>query len=74
MRETPAETLVFRAKHDAWLKLGGMGKEEAMEEYIEALKQIIETMNFTEDVEKFIEVNTYFNFFVNYCLGPWPIL
>jgi acyl-CoA-binding protein len=45
-----------RAKHDAWAGLGAMAGERAKEGYIEALKRIIETMNFSPDVEKFIEV------------------
>jgi len=48
--------VVARAKHEAWAKLGDMDRNTAMENYIEALKQIIETINFNADVEKFIEV------------------
>jgi len=48
--------LISRAKHDAWAQLGDMDKHTAMENYVEALKQIIETINFNADVEKFIEV------------------
>merc|ERR1719285_1446489 len=46
---------VARAKYDAWCRLGEMDKDEAKEGYVDTLKQIIETMNFTEDVENFIE-------------------
>ena len=45
-----------RAKHDAWASLENMERDLAMEKYIENLKQIIETMNFSADVEKFMEV------------------
>jgi len=47
--------VVARAKHDAWAHLGQMTSNQAKIGYIDALKQIIETMNFNADVEKFIE-------------------
>ena len=48
--------VVARAKYDAWKVLGDMSSVAAKEGYIEALKQIIETINLNSDVEKFIEV------------------
>ena len=48
--------VVARAKYDAWNELGDMSSVAAKEGYIEALKQIIETINLNSDVEKFIEV------------------
>ena len=48
--------VVARAKYDAWNDLGDMSSVAAKEGYIEALKQIIETINLNSDVEKFIEV------------------
>ena len=47
--------LFSRAKHDAWARLGSMERTTAMSKYIENLKQIIETMNFSPDVENFME-------------------
>jgi len=47
--------IVARAKHDAWAGLGDLNRSTAMEKYIEKLKQIIETMNHSADVEKFME-------------------
>ena len=46
----------FRAKHDAWSSLGNLDRNTAMEKYIENLKQIVETMNYSSDVEMFMEV------------------
>ena len=45
-----------RQKYDAWSHLGEMTPTTAKEQYIDALKQIIETINLNSDVEKFIEV------------------
>ncbi len=47
--------VVNRAKWDAWHKLGDMAEEEAMQRYVEELKQIIETMPFSEQVSDFME-------------------
>jgi len=47
--------IVARAKHDAWASLGNLDRNSSMEKYIEHLKQIIETMNFSADVERFME-------------------
>ncbi|KAK2727215.1 acyl-CoA-binding domain-containing protein 5-like [Artemia franciscana] len=47
--------IVAKAKYDAWKKLEDMSKEEAMKEYIEELKRIVETMSFTEDVADFLD-------------------
>ena len=52
--------VVARAKFDAWHELGDMSSEAAKEGYIDALKQIIETMNLNSDVEKFIEVTAIY--------------
>lgn len=48
--------VVGKAKWDAWKSLGDMPKEEAMGKYVDELKQIIETMSFTESVSKFVEI------------------
>ena len=48
--------VVARAKFDAWHQLGDMDSEAAKEGYVDALKQIVETINLNSDVEKFIEV------------------
>ena len=48
-----------RQKYDAWSHLGEMTPTTAKEQYIDALKQIIETINLNSDVEKFIEVQTH---------------
>lgn len=45
---------VCRAKFDAYKKLGNMPKEEAMELYVAELKQIIETMSYTDSVAEFM--------------------
>eukprot|EP00090_Calanus_glacialis_P006849 TRINITY_DN15356_c0_g1_i1.p1 TRINITY_DN15356_c0_g1~~TRINITY_DN15356_c0_g1_i1.p1 ORF type:complete len:533 (-),score=131.88 TRINITY_DN15356_c0_g1_i1:427-2025(-) len=47
--------IVARAKHDAWSSLGTLDRNTAMEKYIENLKQIVETMNYSADVEMFME-------------------
>ena len=47
--------VVNRAKHDAWAGLGNMARDIAMTKYIDNLKSIVETMNFSPDVENFIE-------------------
>ena len=47
--------VVNRAKHDAWAALGSMTRDTAMTKYIDNLKSIVETMNFSPDVENFIE-------------------
>ncbi|KAI5697019.1 acyl-CoA-binding domain-containing protein 5 isoform X3 [Diaphorina citri] len=46
--------VVRKAKWDAWKKLGNMGKEEAMEAYVEELKKIVETMAYNDNVETFM--------------------
>ena len=47
--------VVARAKHDAWAGLGDMGQAEAKAKYVDNLKQIVEAMNFSPDVENFME-------------------
>jgi len=47
--------LAARAKYDAWTELGTMEKTTAMTKYVDNLKQIIEAMNFSQDVENFME-------------------
>lgn len=46
--------VVKKAKWVAWSKLGNMSKEEAMKNYVEELKKIVETMSYTENVANFI--------------------
>jgi len=62
--------VVGRAKHDAWASLGSMDREQAMQGYIEALSQIIETMNFSADVETFMEVLGPFYEYVEDKISP----
>ena len=47
--------VVNRAKHDAWAGLGSMTRDAAMSKYVDNLKSIVETMNFSPDVENFME-------------------
>ena len=51
--------ICFRQKYDAWSGLREMTPTTAKEQYIDTLKQIIETINLNSDVEKFIEVQTH---------------
>lgn len=47
--------LYFRAKYDAWKRLGDMPKEEAMELYVIDLQKIVETMSYTVNVANFMD-------------------
>ena len=78
--------VVARAKFDAWHQLGDMDSEAAKEGYVDALKQIVETINLNSDVEKFIEVTkilirniesttkTLPSLFINIKLGAGAVL
>ncbi|KAH8283647.1 hypothetical protein KR018_010790 [Drosophila ironensis] len=46
--------VVGRAKWDAWHDNRHLGKEQAMQRYVESLQEIIETMSFTENVQNFV--------------------
>jgi len=46
--------VVNRAKWESWNSLGNMPKEKAMQKYVDALKEIVETMSFTENVANFM--------------------
>uniref|UniRef100_A0A2S2PX71 Acyl-CoA-binding domain-containing protein 5 n=1 Tax=Sipha flava TaxID=143950 RepID=A0A2S2PX71_9HEMI len=46
--------VVNRAKWQAWDSLGNMSKEKAMEEYVNELKKIVETMAYTNPVADFV--------------------
>lgn len=46
--------VVKKVKYDAWAKLGNMPAEEAMKNYVDELKQIVETMSYTDNVAKFM--------------------
>lgn len=46
--------VIKKAKWDAWSKLGNMPKEEAMMNYVEELKKIVETMAYTDNVANFL--------------------
>lgn len=48
--------IVGNAKWDAWMKLGDMSKEEAMEKYVEELVKIVEAMSYTDNVAKFVDL------------------
>lgn len=41
-------------KYDAWARLGNMPAEEAMKNYVDELRQIVETMSYTDNVAKFM--------------------
>lgn len=46
--------VVNRAKWQAWENLGDMSKEDAMQEYVNELKKIVETMAYTNPVADFV--------------------
>lgn len=46
--------LVKKAKWDAWNRLGNMSTTEAMNNYVEELKKIVETMSYTDKVANFL--------------------
>lgn len=43
----------FRAKYDAWKRLGELPKEKAMQCYVDELRKIVETMSYTDNVADF---------------------
>ncbi|XP_037088974.1 uncharacterized protein LOC119109455 isoform X2 [Pollicipes pollicipes] len=47
--------LVGKAKWGAWKSLGDMPPEEAMLEYVEEIKKVMETMSLTEDVASLMD-------------------
>jgi len=53
-RKPPFWDIVGKAKWDAWASKKNFTKEEAMEKYVNELRQIIETMSFTENVQNFV--------------------
>ncbi|XP_032684416.1 acyl-CoA-binding domain-containing protein 4 isoform X1 [Odontomachus brunneus] len=46
--------VVKKAKWDAWTRLGNMSRTEAMNNYVEELKRIVETMSYTDNVATFL--------------------
>ncbi|XP_057321550.1 acyl-CoA-binding domain-containing protein 4 [Microplitis mediator] len=46
--------VVKKAKWDAWMKLGNMSRQEAMNNYVDELKKIVETMSYTDNVANFL--------------------
>ncbi|XP_015116621.1 acyl-CoA-binding domain-containing protein 5 [Diachasma alloeum] len=46
--------VVRKAKWDAWMRLGNMSRQEAMNNYVEELKKIVETMSYTDNVATFL--------------------
>ncbi|XP_011700100.1 PREDICTED: acyl-CoA-binding domain-containing protein 4 [Wasmannia auropunctata] len=46
--------VVKKAKWDAWTRLGNMSRTEAMNNYVEELKKIVETMSYTDNVATFL--------------------
>lgn len=46
--------LIRKAKWDAWMRLGNMSRTEAMNNYVEELKKIVETMSYTDNVATFL--------------------
>lgn len=45
--------MVGKVKYDAWKRLGDMPREKAMEAYVDELRQIVETMSYTQSVAEF---------------------
>jgi acyl-CoA-binding protein len=45
--------VVGKVKYDAWKRLGDMPRDKAMEAYVNELKQIVETMSYTQNVAEF---------------------
>lgn len=52
-RRPPFWDVVGKVKYDSWKKLGDMPREKAMEAYVNELKQIVETMSYTQNVADF---------------------
>ncbi|XP_011637128.1 acyl-CoA-binding domain-containing protein 5 isoform X2 [Pogonomyrmex barbatus] len=46
--------VIKKAKWDAWTRLGNMSRTEAMNNYVEELKKIVETMSYTDNVATFL--------------------
>ncbi|XP_043464741.1 acyl-CoA-binding domain-containing protein 5 [Leptopilina heterotoma] len=46
--------VVKKAKWDAWTRLGNMSRTEAMNNYVDELKKIVETMSYTDNVANFL--------------------
>ncbi|KAK2582064.1 hypothetical protein KPH14_002769 [Odynerus spinipes] len=46
--------VIKKAKWDAWMRLGNMSRTEAMNNYVEELKKIVETMSYTDNVATFL--------------------
>lgn len=43
-----------RAKWDAWQKRRNLSQQQAMQQYVDCLQRIIETMSYTENVQNFV--------------------
>lgn len=52
-RRPPFWDVVGKVKYDSWKKLGDMPRDKAMEAYVSELKQIVETMSYTQNVADF---------------------
>lgn len=48
--------LIAKAKWDAWMRLGSISKEEAMECYVTEMIKIVEDMAYSESVLKFMNI------------------
>lgn len=46
--------VIKKAKWDAWMRLGNMSRTEAMNNYVDELKKIVETMSYTDNVATFL--------------------
>lgn len=46
--------VIKKAKWDAWSRLGNMSRTEAMNNYVEELTKIVETMSYTDNVATFL--------------------
>lgn len=53
--------VIKKAKWDAWMRLGNMSRTEAMNNYVDELKKIVETMSYTDNVATFLgSLNSFY--------------
>lgn len=53
-KKPPFWEVYARAKWDAWQKKRNLTQQQAMQQYVDSLQKIIETMSYTENVQNFI--------------------
>lgn len=49
--------VVNRAKWESWNRLGDMSREDAMQQYVNQLHKIVETMSYSEDIASFLSAS-----------------